>query len=89
MANTNFVTAIAPAMVIEFKDTVIKQAKENDVILMDRKDLGNGQSWSLKGLDKPKPSVIGYESGQIVWQNLNPTRIGIECKFIKKWANTQ
>lgn len=88
MANTNFVTAIAPVYVTEFKDTVVKQAKEAGIILMDRANLGNGQSWSLKGLEKPNPSVIAYSNGQVVWQNLNPNRIGIECKFIKKWANT-
>ena len=89
MANSNFVIAVPSATVVEFKALVIKAAKDNDIVLLDRANLGNGQCWSLKGLDRPSPSVIGYDSGQVVWQNLNPQRLGIECKFIKKWANTQ
>ncbi len=87
MANTNFTIAVPAAMVTEFKTLVIKAAKANDVTLLDRASLGNGQAWSLKGMDKPSPSVIGYSNGQIVWQNLNPQRLGIECKFLKKWGN--
>lgn len=87
MANTNFVTLIAPAKLIGFKSTVVELALEHDVVLEDRIALGNGQSWSLVGVASPKPSVIAYCNGKVVWQNLNPQRIGLECKFLSKWGN--
>lgn len=87
MANTNFVIAVPAATVAEFKSLVINAASENDVVLMDRIASGNGQAWHLSGNDKPKPTVIAYDNGRIVWQNLNPKRLGIECTFLQKWGN--
>lgn len=88
MANTNFTTAIAPINVVAFKDVVIKAAADNEITLVERTDLGNGQAWSLKSWSKkPRISVIAYTVGTIVWQNINPQRIGISHKIASRWAN--
>lgn len=88
MPNTNFTVAVPAALIAEFKDKVAEAAKANDVLLMDAQANGCKQVWALRGYDKPVPVVTGYESGKVTFQNLNPTRIGLEVKIITRWSNT-
>lgn len=88
MANTNFITEVARAEVKKFKTTVVKAAKENSILLVNRVASGKGQVWQVSDTTtRPKPTVTAYSNGQIMWQNLNPTRIGIDCKILKRWGN--
>ncbi len=92
MANTNFTVVMGASLVAEFKATVIEAAASNGVSLTERTKLGTSQVWSLGGYS-PMPnvkrcSVIGYETGSVVFQGLNPKSIGIDARIVGRWGNT-